>query len=32
MLADGLLLAVAGGFGLGRSRRAAGFEREHARG
>ena len=31
-LAGGLLLAVAGGFGLRRSRRAAGVEREHARG
>jgi hypothetical protein len=31
-LAGGLLLAVAGGFGLRRSRRTASAEREHVRG
>jgi hypothetical protein len=31
-MAGGLLLAVAGGFGRRRSRRAADVEREHARG
>jgi LPXTG-motif cell wall-anchored protein len=31
-LAGGVLLAVAGGFGLRRSRRTGGAEREHVRG